>query len=127
MEDVTGRVQTRSVTAPPPGGGRIRRVHVSDDEELEVDGVVVEGDAVPVLSSAPTTAVGSSRSVLPVMAQAAAVAATGFAAGAVTAAVVRAARSKRAIKPRRRPVELGPQVVSTRSFLIDVHVLASRD
>jgi hypothetical protein len=102
-------------------------VHVSDDEVLEVDGVVEVVDAVPVLSSGPEAQVTTSRSALPVMAQAAAVAATGFAAGAVTAAVVRAARSKRAIKPRRRPVELGPQVLATRSFLIDVHVLAPRD
>ncbi len=102
-------------------------MHVSDDEVLEVDGVIEEVDAVPALASAPRTDVTSSRSALPVMAQAAAVAATGFAAGAVTAAVVRAARSKRAIKPRRRAGELGPQVVATRSFLIDVHVLAPRD
>ncbi len=86
-----------------------------------------EVDAVPVLSSASRTDLVAPRSVLPVIAQAAAVAATGFAAGAVTAAVVRAARSKRTVRPRRRPVELGPQVVATRSFLIDVHVLAPRD
>ncbi len=65
--------------------------------------MVEEVDAVPVLSSASRTDLVAPRSVLPVIAQAAAVAATGFAAGAVTAAVVRAARSKRTVRPRRRP------------------------
>jgi hypothetical protein len=102
-------------------------VHVSDDEVLEVDGVVEEVDAVPVLASAPARELSTPRIALPVVAQAAAVAATGFAAGAMTAAMVRAARSRRAVKPRRRPAQLGPEVVATRSFLIDVHVLAPRD
>jgi hypothetical protein len=102
-------------------------VHVSDDEVLEVYGVVEEVDAPVVLSSVRAAGLTRARLPLPVMAQAAAVAATGFVAGAVTAAVVRAVRSNGAIKPRRRPAELGPQIVATRSFLIDVHVLAPRD
>jgi hypothetical protein len=104
-------------------------VHVSDDEVLEVYGVVEEVDAPVVLSSVRAADLTRARLPLPlpVMAQAAAVAATGFVAGAVTAAVVRAVRSNGALKPRRRPAELGPQIVATRSFLIDVHVLAPRD
>jgi uncharacterized protein with PhoU and TrkA domain len=102
-------------------------VHVSDDEVLEVDGVVEELDSAPILAASPARDLVHSRAVLPVIAQAAAVAVTGFAAGAVTAAVVRAARSKRTVKARRRPAELGTQVVATRSFLIDVHVLSPRD
>ncbi|MCW2998439.1 MAG: hypothetical protein JWN65_1988 [Solirubrobacterales bacterium] len=102
-------------------------MYVSDDEVLEVDGVVEEGDAVPVPVPSPARGLSAPRIALPVVVQAAAVAATGFAAGAVTAAVVRAARSRRAVKPRSRSVELGPQVIATRTFLIDVHVLAPRD
>lgn len=100
-------------------------MYVGDDEVLEVD-VVEEVDATVVLS-APAADLTRARAPLPVIAQAAAVAATGFVAGAVTAAVVRAVRSKSAIKPRRRPLPVGPQIVTTRSFLIDVHVLAPRD
>lgn len=100
---------------------------MSDDEVLEVDGVVEELDGAPALADPATRAVTATRPVLPVIAQAAAVAATGFAAGAVTAAVVRAARSRRAPKARRRTPQAGTQVVATRSFLIDVHVLAPRD
>jgi uncharacterized protein with PhoU and TrkA domain len=102
-------------------------VHVSDDEVLEVDGVVEELDSAPILAAPPARDVTHSRPVLPVLAQAAAVAVTGFAAGAVTAAVVRTARSKRTVKARRRPAEPSTQVVATRSFLIDVHVLSPRD
>lgn len=102
-------------------------MHVSDDEVLEVDGVVEELDGTPVLAEAPARELTHSRPVLPAIAQAAAVAATGFAAGAVTAAVVRAARAKRPVKARRRAPQPGTQVVATRSFLIDVHVLAPRD
>lgn len=100
---------------------------MSDDELLEVDGVVEEGGAVPVPVVPPARGVVHGRQALPVIAQAAVVAATGFAAGALTAAAVRAARSRAAVKPRRRAVPTGPQVIATRSFIVDVHVLAPRD
>jgi hypothetical protein len=87
-----------------------------------------EVDAVPVLAEAPppvprvTAAAG-----VVVAKQAAAVAATSFAAGVVTVAAVRAGRSVRAKrKARRRDKQLAP-VLATRSFLVDVHLLGTRD
>ena len=62
-----------------------------------------------------------------VVKQAAAVAATSFAAGVVTVAAFRGARAVRARRrSRRRANQLAP-VLATRSFLIDVHLLGSRD
>ena len=96
------------------------------DEVNEPDGIE-EVDAVPVLADElralqrpePTGAV--------VVKQAAAVAATSFAAGVVTVAAVRGARAVRARRrSRRKGGQLAP-VLATRSFLIDVHLLGSRD
>jgi hypothetical protein len=88
-----------------------------------------EVDAVPVLAEeahAPVPQVTSAAGVV-VAKQAAAVAATSFAAGVVTVAAVRAGRAVRAKrKARRRAGQLAP-VLATRSFLIDVHLLGSRD
>jgi hypothetical protein len=61
--------------------------------------------------------------------QAAAVAATSFAAGVATVAVVRGARAVRArrrVRSRGKAQQMAP-VLATRSFLIDVHLLGSRD
>jgi hypothetical protein len=88
-----------------------------------------EVDAVPVLAeeaSVPVPRVTSAAGVV-VAKQAAAVAATSFAAGVVTVAAVRAGRSVRAKrKARRRAKQLAP-VLATRSFLVDVHLLGTRD
>jgi len=89
-----------------------------------------EVDAVPVLADeagplAPRVS-GSAAGVV-VAKQAAAVAATSFAAGVATVAVVGGAR---AVRARRRARSKGSQlapVLATRSFLIDVHLLGSRD
>jgi len=60
--------------------------------------------------------------------QAAAVAATGFAAGALTAAVVRGVTRRRAAKAAtRRRARGGLPVLGTRSFLVDVHLLGGKD
>jgi hypothetical protein len=64
----------------------------------------------------------AARPALPPAAVAAGVAATGFAAGMATVAVVRRRKVRRAAK-RRSP--LG-KVVASRSFLVDVHVLGDR-
>ncbi len=113
-----------------PGLSRRRAPRLSSprmEAENEPDGVE-EVDAVPVLADearalqradAPAGAV--------VVKQAAAVAATSFAAGVVTVAAVRGARAVRARRrSRRRANQLAP-VLATRSFLIDVHLLGSRD
>ena len=97
------------------------------DEVNEPDGIE-EVDAVPVLADdaralqRPDAAAG-----IVVVKQAAAVAATSFAAGVVTVAAVRAGRAVRARRRARRKASHLPPVLATRSFLIDVHLLGSRD
>ena len=54
--------------------------------------------------------------------QAAALAATGFVAGAATVAVVSRRRSRKAAKKRKKSGPLG-EIVGSNSFLIDVHLL----
>jgi hypothetical protein len=91
-----------------------------------------EVDAVPVLAEdagelAPSPSGPGAG--LVVAKQAAAVAATSFAAGVATVAVVRGARAVRArrrARGRGRAQQMAP-VLGTRSFLIDVHLLGSRD
>jgi hypothetical protein len=86
--------------------------------------VIEEVDAVPV-AAAPSRALEPRPAGGVVVAkQAAAVAATSFAAGVATVAALRAGRAVRARRRARR--QLGP-VLATRSFLVDVHLLGSRD
>ena len=93
---------------------------VDDDAEVEegevVDGlpVVTEGG---VLEERPRPACASVPAV-----QAAALAATGFVAGAATVAVVSRRRTRRAAKKRKKAAPFG-EIVSSNSFLIDVHLL----
>lgn len=93
-------------------------------------------DALPVASgegprSTPLSPPPLARETVPLparsvpVAQAAVVAATGFAAGAVTAVVVTGV-AKRRVAAKRRPKGRLP-VGSTRSFLVDVHLLGSKD
>jgi hypothetical protein len=57
--------------------------------------------------------------------QAAAAAATGFVAGAATIALVRRVSARRVARARaRRPAHGGLPIVGTRSFLVDVHLIA---
>jgi hypothetical protein len=88
-----------------------------------------EVDAVPVLAeeAGPLTPQVTPAAGVVVARQAAAVAATSFAAGVVTVAAVRAGRAVRARRRARRKASQLPPVLATRSFLIDVHLLGSRD
>jgi hypothetical protein len=89
--------------------------YVTGEEEV-VDGL-------PVLAETRTLE-PAAVAALPAV-QAAAAAATGFVAGAATLALLRrhsARRLARARLPRRGPV--GLPVVASRSFLVDVHLLA---
>jgi hypothetical protein len=86
----------------------------------EVDAVPVLGEEAVALEPRPAAGVVVAR-------QAAAVAATSFAAGVVTVAAVRAGRAVRAKRRARRRASHLPPVLATRSFLIDVHLLGSRD
>jgi hypothetical protein len=77
------------------------------------------------LVAAPTQTVEPAKPVGQVAAQAAAVAATTFVAGAGLAAVVRGRRSRklsRRLGRRRKDLP----IVATRSFLVDVHMLDPR-
>jgi hypothetical protein len=92
----------------------------------EPDGIE-EVDAVPVLADEARALQRTEPPGAVVVKQAAAVAATSFAAGVVTVAAVRGARAVRARRrSRRKGGQLAP-VLATRSFLIDVHLLGSRD
>ena len=88
---------------------------MTDDEAPEVD-------ALPVL--AEESAIEPQRAPAPIAVQAAVVAATSFAAGVATIAVVRSHPLRR-LSRRRRRRDIG-RVVASRSFLVDVHVLDSR-
>ena len=87
----------------------------------EVDAVPVLAEEAGTLTPRPSAGAG-----VVVARQAAAVAATGFAAGVVTVAPVRAGKAVRAKRRARRKTAALP-VLATRSFLVDVHLLGSRD
>ena len=94
--------------------------------ENELDGIE-EVDAVPVLADEARALQRTEPAGAVVVKQAAAVAATSFAAGVVTVAAVRGARAVRARRrSRRKGGQIAP-VLATRSFLIDVHLLGTRD
>jgi hypothetical protein len=93
---------------------------VSDPEhDIQPDAEVVDG--VPVLAE-PRTVEPVRTAVVPVR-QAAALAATGFVAGAATAVVVGQRLGRSGIRRRRRKVGAFGDVVATNSFLVDVHLL----
>jgi hypothetical protein len=83
----------------------------------EDEGEVVDG--LPVV--AETRAVQPARPLVPAR-QAAALAATGFVAGAATVAVVHRRRSRVTRLRRRKSGALG-EIVASNSFLVDVHLL----
>lgn len=91
------------------------------DEDAELDAEVVDGLPV-VAESRPVEAAPESRLPVPAV-QAAALAATGFVAGVTTAAVVTRRRSRRAARKRRRKTGALGEIMSSNSFLVDVHLL----
>jgi hypothetical protein len=86
------------------------------NETDEDEGEVVDG--LPVISE--TRVIENSRAVVPAR-HAAALAATGFVAGAATVAVVSRRRSR--LPRRRRKAGALGQIVSSNSFLVDIHLL----
>jgi hypothetical protein len=90
---------------------------VIDEEAEVVDGLPVVAE--PSVVEGPS---GSPGAVVPAR-QAAALAATGFVAGMTTVAVVRGARSRRAARKRKKKGSAIGEIVSSNSFLIDVHLL----
>ena len=91
---------------------------VDEDAEVVEEGEVVDG--LPVVTEAGVLEERAPSSVPTV--QAAALAATGFVAGAATVVVVSRHRMKRAAKKRKKGGPFG-DIVSSNSFLIDVHLL----
>jgi hypothetical protein len=89
---------------------------VDDDSDVQ-EGEVVDG--LPVITEASVVEERAPVSVPAV--QVAALAATGFVAGAATVAVVSRHRTKRAAK-KRKGSPFG-EIMSSSSFLIDVHLL----
>jgi hypothetical protein len=98
----------------------------ADDAEV-VDALPVPEGAVPREVPAPAAAgMRGGRGLVvagPVAVQAAAVAMTGFAAGAATVAVVRRHRAKKQVRSRRRDRKALGDVRASRSFLVDIHLL----
>ncbi|MGZ4272809.1 MAG: hypothetical protein ACXVRP_03505 [Solirubrobacteraceae bacterium] len=93
---------------------------VEDLEDPMVGDETVEG--MPVLSE--VRAVATPSPVMLPAVQAAAVAATGFVAGAATLALVRRHSARKlARRPSRRALDTLP-IVGSRSFLVDVHLIA---
>jgi hypothetical protein len=90
---------------------------VDDDSEVQ-EGEVVDG--LPVITEPGVVEERAPISVPAV--QVAALAATGFVAGAATVAVVSHQRTRRAAKKRKSAGPFG-EIVSSSSFLIDVHLL----
>ena len=97
-------------------------------EEPENQPVSEEAEVVEVLDGLPVVA-GQTRVLEPAAPaplparQAAALAATGFAAGAVTAAVVTRRRATRPARRRKRKKGAIGEIVASNSFLVDVHLL----
>jgi hypothetical protein len=98
----------------------------------EVDALLVESEERIVLA-APSAALPATRGMVPAV-QAAAVAAGGFVAGAAVVGLVSRRHNRAALAagspPRRRLLRRSPrgrvealQIVSTRSLLVDIHLL----
>jgi hypothetical protein len=87
-------------------------------EPAEAEEVV---DAVPVLAESRGLEPFAARPAV----QAAAVAATGFVAGAATIAVMRRRGARKALRRRKRTSRHAEvlEIVSSRSFLVDVHLV----
>jgi hypothetical protein len=91
-------------------------IEIDADEEV-VDGLPVLADVRTIEQKTPTA--------LPAV-QAAAAAATGFVAGAATIVLVRRRSARRLARARanNRRVANGLTIAGTRSFLVDVHLIA---
>jgi hypothetical protein len=91
-------------------------------EEEQLVEVVEVLDGLPVVQSETRVLEPAVPAPLPAR-QAAALAATGFAAGAVTVAVVSRRRATRPARRRKRKKGAIGEIVSSNSFLVDVHLL----
>jgi hypothetical protein len=97
-------------------------------EETAAEEEIVQGDALPVVADVRVIEPERPAGALAPAAQAAAVAGASFVAGVATVAAIKHARNRPAIsrRQRRKAAKRGAQLVeavSTRSFLVDVHLL----
>jgi hypothetical protein len=99
---------------------------VTEEPDQRQDEDVVEAievvDGTPVVANHTRVLEPAAPAPLPAR-QAAALAATGFAAGAVTVAVVSRRRASRPARRRRRKKGALGEIVASNSFLVDVHLL----
>jgi hypothetical protein len=110
---------------------RPETVAAESDDEVEVVDALPVPEGAPASGEVPAPAPsGPARGSLvvagPVAVQAAAVAVTGFAAGAATVAVVRRHRARKAARrglSRRKDRKALGDVRASRSFLVDIHLL----
>jgi hypothetical protein len=95
------------------------------DVEETVEGVPVLAEVRAIEPAAPAPLPAPAAASLPAV-QAAAAAATGFVAGAATLALVRrhSARKLARTRSRQRRAADGLPIVASRSFLVDVHLIA---
>jgi hypothetical protein len=97
---------------------------VSDDDAADVPASAEEGevlDGLPVVSE-PRVLEPVRVAQVPAV-QAAALAATGFVAGAATVAVVHRRRNRVSARRRRKSKGVIGEIVSSNSFLVDVHLV----
>jgi len=116
---VGGEIPADPLPSPSevPAPGEAESSGVESDVEV-VDGLPVVAEVRTIERAAPAS--------LPAV-QVAAVAATGFVAGAATVALVKRRAARKMVRSARggsrRPADLLP-IAASRSFLVDVHVLA---
>jgi hypothetical protein len=95
---------------------------VSDETDISSEGEVVDGLPVPADEAPVLEPVRVAPVPVPAV-QAAALAATGFVAGAATAAVVARRRARPSRRRRRKGKGAIGEIVSSNSFLVDVHLV----
>ena len=106
--------------------GEVPEETLGDAAEGSLEGVAEETvEGLPVLAEVRPLE-PAPRTALPAV-QAAAAAATGFVAGAATVALVRRRASRKVVRAQRsaprRPIDMLP-IVGSRTFLVDVHLVA---
>ncbi len=106
----------KAMSPANPNGAPVEPDYVTEMDEEVVDGLPVLAEVRTLEPSGPP--------VLPAV-QAAAAAATGFVAGAATLALLRRHSARRLARHRlERRIPGGLPVVASRSFLVDVHLIA---
>jgi len=95
---------------------------VSTDPDISNEGEVVDGLPVPAEPALVPEPVRPALVPVPAV-QAAALAATGFVAGAATAAVVARRRARPSRRRRRKGKGAIGEIVTSNSFLVDVHLI----